>query len=524
MCKNYLQLVGVTLIVVLGVVSAAAGEADFKPIFDGKSLEGWGSPEMSFWSVENGAIVGQTTAENPAKSNQFLVWQLGNVDDFELKLKYRISGTDSANSGIQIRSQVHEDGHVAGYQADIDRGGHWAGALYDEKGRGMLAVRGQKTIIGADGKKAGTMFGDSKALMSIINKDGWNEYHIIAQGNRIIQKINGKLTAEVIDNDTKDRELSGVLALQLHVGPPMKIEFKNILLRRLKMSERKKIVLVAGPKSHGYNAHEHNAGCILLGKWLNENMPEIHATVYKNGWPKDPTAFDNADAISIFCDGGGRHIAMNALDEMDAMAKKGLGVACLHYGVEIPKGRPGDSMLSWTGGYFETFWSVNPHWKAEFKKFPKHPITRGVKPFEMDDEWYYHMRFPENMQGVTPVLSAIPPDSTRKRPDGAHSGNPTVRARMGMAEHVGWAYERPGGGRGFGFTGGHWHYNWAHPDFRKIVLNGLVWICGADVPANGVASETPTMEELEANQDYPKPKNWDSKKESIENLIKQWNQ
>jgi len=513
----------VAVLVILGLTggSAVGADAGFKPIFDGKTLEGWKASEMSHWSVADGAIVGQTTAERPAKGNQFLVWQQGELDDFELKLKYRIGGTDSANSGIQVRSQLHEDGHVAGYQADIDRGGRWAGALYDERGRGMLAARGQKTTIAADGKKNTVASGDAKALMSIIDKDGWNEYHIIARGNHITQKINGKVTAEVIDNDTKDREFSGVLALQLHQGPPMKIEFKDIQFKRTKMADKKKIVLVAGRKSHGYNAHEHNAGCLLLAKWLNENVPGVFAAVYQSGWPKDPTAFDNADAISIFCDGGGGHVAMPHLDEVDAMAKKGMGIACLHYGVEIPKGRPGDSMLNWTGGYFETFWSVNPHWKAEFKKFPIHPVTRGVKPFEIDDEWYYHMRFAEKMKGVTPVLTAIPADSTRKPGNSAHGANPTVFARKGMPEHVGWVYERPGGGRGFGFTGGHWHHNWANRSFRTIVLNGLVWIAGLDVPANGVPSKTPTVAELEANQDYPKSKNWPSEK--IQAIIDEWN-
>jgi len=509
------------VLMVLCVTVCSAGAAQFKPIFDGKSLDGWKAPQMKYWSVRDGAIVGESTAENPVKSNQFLVWQLGQVDDFELKLKYRISGTDSANSGIQIRSQVPPDGHVSGYQADIDRGGRWVGALYDERGRGVLAARGQKTTITADGKRSTVPVGDTKALMSIINKDGWNEYHIIARGNHITLKINGKVTAEVIDNDPKNRELAGVLALQLHAGPPMKVEFKDILLKRTKMTDRKKLVLIAGRRSHGYDAHEHNAGCLLLARLLNENVPQIYATVYRDGWPKDPTAFDNADAIAMFCDGGGGHVAMRHLDEVDAMARKGMGIACLHYGVEIPKGRPGNSMLGWTGGYFETFWSVNPHWKAEFKQLPKHPITRGVKPFAIDDEWYYHMRFVDGMKGVTAVLTAIPPDSTRQRPDGPHSGNPTVRARKGMPEHVAWAYERPGGGRGFGFTGGHWHYNWAHDDFRKIVLNALVWICGLEVPPNGVQSKTPTIEELEADQDYPKPANYNT--DRIRRLIEEWN-
>jgi type 1 glutamine amidotransferase len=511
------------IVVCMAAGSAVADEGGFKPIFDGKTLDGWKASEMSHWSVADGAIVGLTTPDNPAKGNQFLVWQLGELDDFDLKLEYRISGTDSANSGIQIRSQFHKEGFVSGYQADIDRGGTWVGALFDERGRGMLAARGQKTTIAADGKKNTASFadGDGKAMMSIVNKDGWNEYEVIAKGNHITLKLNGKVTAEVIDNDKKDREFSGVLALQLHAGPPMKIEFKDIQLKRLKMTDKKKIVLVAGPRSHGYDAHEHKAGNLLLAKWLNENVPGIFAATYDNGWPKDPTAFDNADAVSIFCDGEGGHVAMPHLDEMDAMAKKGMGIACLHYGVEIPKGRPGDSMLNWTGGYFETFWSVNPHWKAEFKKFPNHPVTRGVKPFAIDDEWYYHMRFPENMKGVTPVLTAIPPDSTRRKGNDAHGANPTVFARKGMPEHVAWVYERPDGGRGFGFTGGHWHHNWAHNDYRKIVLNALVWISGLDVPENGVPSQTPTIAELEADQDYPKSDKWDPEK--IKKQIEEWN-
>jgi len=139
------------------------------------------------------------------------------------------------------------------------------------------------------------------------------------------------------------------------------------------------------------------------------------------------------------------------------------------------------------------------------------------------------MRFAENMErdpalrepNVTPILTAIPPDSTRKRGDGAHSGNPHVRARMGMPEHVAWAYQRPDGGRGFGFTGGHWHWSWAHDDFRKLVLNALVWVTGAEVPPDGVPSKTPSVEELEANQDFPKPRNWNQEK--IQQDIEQWN-
>ena len=219
-----LLLISVVLFSLTALSTSAAIAADedgFRPIFDGKTLDGWKAPNMSYWSVEDGAITGQSTQQNPVKSNQFLVWQLGDLDDFELKLKYRIMGTPSANSGVQIRSRVEKDGHVVGYQADIDKAGQWAGALYDERGRGVLATRGQKTIIDTDGKKTSTSIGDSAALMANINKDGWNEYCIKALGSTITLSINGKVTAEVIDHDKKDRERSGVLALQLHVGPPM---------------------------------------------------------------------------------------------------------------------------------------------------------------------------------------------------------------------------------------------------------------------------------------------------------------
>jgi hypothetical protein len=196
------------------------------------------------------------------------------------------------------------------------------------------------------------------------------------------------------------------------------------------------------------------------------------------------------------------------------LADKGVGIAMLHYGVEVPKGEPGDHFLKWIGGYFEVFWSVNPHWRAKFTSFPDHPITRGVGPFEVDDEWYYHMRFRENMEGVTPILSDLPGPETLQRRDGARSGNPHVRAAVlerKEPQHLAWATEGAGGQRGFGFTGGHWQWNWGNPHLRKLILNAIVWIAHGDVPTNGVADTPVTMEDLEKNQDYPRPKNFDRK-------------
>jgi len=284
-------------------------------------------------------------------------------------------------------------------------------------------------------------------------------------------------------------------------------------------TSKKKIVFLAGGPSHGYASHAHYAGCALLAKALNENMPSVDAVVYRNGWPKDPKALDGAAAIVIYSDGGGGHPIIPHLDELEPLMKKGVGLALLHYAVEVPKGKPGEKLLEWIGGYFEVDWSVNPFWKAEFKSFPDHPAARGLTPFTMNDEWYYHMRFRENMEGVTPILSAVPPDSTRG-PDGPRSGNPTVRARKGMPEHVGWVYQRPDGGRGFGFTGGHDHWNWANHSFRTAVLNGIVWAAGLEVPPGGVPSKNPTMEQLLENQDFPQPKNFNRR--HVEDMLRLW--
>lgn len=269
----------------------------------------------------------------------------------------------------------------------------------------------------------------------------------------------------------------------------------------------KKIVFVAGNASHGYGSHEHYAGSRLLAAKLQQSMGGYKAEVIQNGWPKDESVFDGADCIVMYCDGGGGHFVNPHLEKMDALAKKGVGIVCIHYGVEVPKGPSGDKFLDWIGGYFEMNYSVNPHWVAKYEKFPDHPISRGVKPFEINDEWYYHMRFRPDMKGVTPILSAHPPKSTLDRPDGSHSGNPDVRKAIaaGEIQHMGWAAERDGGGRGFGFTGGHVHWNWGDPNFRKVMLNAIVWCAHGEVPTNGVGDTGVTLEDLEANQDEPQP-------------------
>ncbi|MGJ8639071.1 MAG: ThuA domain-containing protein [Opitutaceae bacterium] len=284
------------------------------------------------------------------------------------------------------------------------------------------------------------------------------------------------------------------------------------LFAGLAMAEtQKEIVFLAGKKSHGYGAHEHKAGSMLLAKCLNESGLNINATVSTQGQLPESSETLKPDAVVMYCDGLGRHIAKEHQAEIQNWVDAGVGVSCFHFAVEVQPDVLGPQFLDWIGGYFEINWSVNPHWDATFEAFPEHPISNGVKPFTIRDEWYYHMRFRPDMEGVTPILSALPPIETlteRKNKNRGRTSNPTVLAAVAAGEKqvLGWAYERPDGGRGFGFTGGHFHKNWQHDDFRKVVLNAIAWTAHVEIPEKGVPSVTPTDADLELNQDYPKPK------------------
>ena len=221
----------ICLLVAFSLTSAAVDEEGFESIFDGKTLDGWDGKE-AFWSVQDGAITGKTTKENPTKGNTFIIWKDGELKDFELKLKFRIVG---GNSGIQIRSKDLGNNVVGGYQADFDAGNGWTGSLYEEKGRGVLAKRGNKVEITADGKKnnAGATTPE-KEIVASVKKEDWNDYHIVAKGNQLTFKVNGLTTIELTDNQSEKAAASGILALQLHAGPPMTVQFKDIQLKALK--------------------------------------------------------------------------------------------------------------------------------------------------------------------------------------------------------------------------------------------------------------------------------------------------
>lgn len=268
-----------------------------------------------------------------------------------------------------------------------------------------------------------------------------------------------------------------------------------------------RIVLVAGRPSHGPGDHEFNAGIKLLAKCLKE-MPGVEPVVVTGGWPADAKFFQGARSVVFFMDGGGGHpmIQGDRLATLQALMDQGVGLVCLHYAVEVPKGKPGDRFLDWIGGYYETGFSTNPHWVAEVKSLPDHPITRGVKPFSVRDEWYFNIRFRPEMKGVTPIVVASPDDPTRQGVSASPRGPYAhIVAAKGRPEVLAWAVERPDGGRGFGFTGGHSHRNWGNDDFRTLVLNAILWTAKVDVPSQGAKCSL-SEEDLKQNLDDKTPR------------------
>jgi hypothetical protein len=221
-------------------VPAGQDDAGFVPIFDGKTLAGWEGDKVH-WRAENGCIVGEITSETVVKVNTFLIWRGGAPKDFELKVEYRIS--DKGNSGVNYRSTEVPGVPLAlkGYQFDLDgekrnaNGVRYTGQNYEERGRTFLALRSQITRVPGQGKQPQIIgsLGDDKELQSVIKSGDWNELHIIARGNTIIHLLNGRVMSIVVDEDPVGRRFDGLIGVQVHQGPPMKIEYRNFLLKNL---------------------------------------------------------------------------------------------------------------------------------------------------------------------------------------------------------------------------------------------------------------------------------------------------
>lgn len=285
------------------------------------------------------------------------------------------------------------------------------------------------------------------------------------------------------------------------------------IARAIEPATPKKLVLIAGRPSHPPGMHEFRAGTLLLEKRL-QDVPGLVVERHDGGWVQDESTLEDAAALVIFSDGGGGHPAVqrDRLKLLERRVQAGMGIGMMHYAVEVPPDRGGPEFRRWIGGAYEHEYSCNPIWKASFEQFPDHPITRGVRPFSIEDEWYFNMRFAEGWDGLEaktvggvrhqPILSARPSDTTRDGPYVYPRGPyPHIQAAKGRNETLLWAVERPEGSRGFGFTGGHFHKNWQDDNFRRVILNALCWVTGVPVPEQGVESSEVSDEEIQRNLD-----------------------
>ncbi|HRQ87858.1 MAG TPA: ThuA domain-containing protein [Bacteroidia bacterium] len=267
-------------------------------------------------------------------------------------------------------------------------------------------------------------------------------------------------------------------------------------------AEKTKIVLIAGKKSHPSGQHEFNAGAILLARALNEQSGlSVDVKVVHDGWPEDESILDGAKSLVIYSDGNASHPANGHEAKIDELIAKGTGLMLMHYAVEVPKGEQGERFKRWIGGQYEAGSSTNPHWTAKVEIKENHPIGRGVPGFSANDEWYYAIRFADP-KTADDIVTGTP---TRAAINRYIHWTPDGEKGLDKRQTMMWAVERADGGRGLGFTGGHWHRNWAIDDFRKLVLNAILWTAKVEVPEHGTVSEAITEAQLNENLD-PKDK------------------
>lgn len=214
--------------------ATAPEEAGFSSIFNGKNLDGW-EGKQGGWYIEDGALTAESTEANPCEKHHYLYWTGGEPADFILRFDYKITG-QGGNSGVQFRSEKRPDFDAWGYQADIEAGDQWSGCLFQHD-RGGVVMRGNKATINARGEKEESTFADPDTLQDHIKENDWNTYEIRAEGNHIVLSINGHRMCEVYDDDATYSRKKGFIALQMHPGPPMKIQFRNLRIKTLNNNE-----------------------------------------------------------------------------------------------------------------------------------------------------------------------------------------------------------------------------------------------------------------------------------------------
>ncbi|VGO19705.1 ankyrin repeat domain-containing protein [Pontiella sulfatireligans] len=227
----------------------------------------------------------------------------------------------------------------------------------------------------------------------------------------------------------------------------------------------KSILLVAGKPSHGAGEHEFPSGCQILAKALDDSGLNLKTKIQYDTWPENG-ALDGIDVLVVYCDGDQKHVALGHEADLLRLSNRGAGIVFLHYAVDGEPGLLNETLMKVIGGYYNEGQSQNPEWTMKNPVFTEHAVTRGVQPFELKDEWYYNLKFSD----VVPLMSAVPPEESQ-------------------AYTLAWTY----GSNAFGFTGGHFLSCWAQPDFRKLVLNAIVWSAGLEVPSGGIESADPIV-------------------------------
>lgn len=259
-------------------------------------------------------------------------------------------------------------------------------------------------------------------------------------------------------------------------------------------TSKAKVILIAGSDSHPHGAHEFLAGCNLIKNKLDKSMGDkIETVLVKKDWPEDESVFDGATAVVIYSDGRAKHPLNDRHEFIGRLVDQGVGLAMMHYACDVPAGPQGENFKKWIGGYYENKWSINPHWTCDSILHKDHPISKSVKNFSVNDEWYFNMRWADQPFHVD-ILQGIPDKVTRTTRGAKNLKH--IQQRLGEKETLLWAVERKDGGRGFGFTGGHNHHNWQHDEYRKLVLNAIVWLAKVEVPKGGVESSTPSDQEM----------------------------
>lgn len=275
-------------------------------------------------------------------------------------------------------------------------------------------------------------------------------------------------------------------------------------------ADRKVFVFFTDDGEHGWMQHENTAGAILFAKRLAAAVPGSESIVLRDTFP-DEALLAKASSVILFCSGTDRHPLNEPAkrQSLEAAMKANKGLVCIHWALEAGNAEGSEFLKHHLGGYFEVNYSVNPMWKADYKEIPGHEVTRGISPFSIYDEFYFNIRFPEVPGKRENLLSAIPPKRVIVLPeDGPRSNNPTVRASEGKPHVTAWAFTRPDGGRSFGFTGGHFHWDWKHDDHRRVLLNAIAWTGGVEIPEGGLPDNTPTDDELMLHQDSPPQDGW----------------